>query len=139
MIAYILSPSARFKQSVCRGSLISTYVYKYIYIYIYIYIYVYNIYIYIYIYISIPTWNHSQKSLAAEALKNDVYKPFAQKKIWWCWELLMFLKLWQCRIMCYLLVGFKTIILCSVLSIWFVKYAISAKIWFVKTTTRIVK
>ena len=33
----------------------------------------------------------------------------------------------------------KTIILCSVYSIWFVKYMFSAKIWSMKTSTRIVK
>ena len=33
---------------------------------------------------------------------------------------------------------FTTIILCSVHSIWFLKYIFSAKIWFVKTSTRIV-
>ena len=33
----------------------------------------------------------------------------------------------------------KTIILCSVSSIWFVKYVFFAKIWFLKTSTRIVK
>ena len=35
--------------------------------------------------------------------------------------------------------GFNTIILCSFHSIWFVKYVFSAKIWFVKTSTKIVK
>ena len=35
--------------------------------------------------------------------------------------------------------GFKTIMLCSVHSFWLVKYEFSAKIWFIKTSTRIVK
>ena len=35
--------------------------------------------------------------------------------------------------------GFKTIILCSVHSIWFEKDVFSAKLWFVKTSTGIVK
>ena len=39
----------------------------------------------------------------------------------------------------YLLAGFKTIIFCFVHSIRFVKYVLSAKIWFVKALTRIVK
>ena len=51
----------------------------------------------------------------------------------------MLLKLSQCRIIWYLLAGFKTIILCSVHSIRFVKYVFFAKIWFVKTSTGIVK
>ena len=36
-------------------------------------------------------------------------------------------------------VSFKTIIVCSVHSIRFVKYKSFAEIWFVKTSTRIVK
>ena len=50
-----------------------------------------------------------------------------------------FLNLCYCQIIWYLIVGFKTIILCSVHSLWFVKYMFSAKIWFMKTSTRIVK
>ena len=59
----------------------------------------------------------------------------------WCQKLSirMFLKLWQYRIIWYLFTGFKIIILCSVHSLWFVRYVFSAKIWFVKTWTRIVK
>ena len=51
----------------------------------------------------------------------------------------MFLKLWYCQKVWYLFPGLKTIILCSVHSTWFVKYLFSAKLWFVKTSTRIVK
>ena len=50
----------------------------------------------------------------------------------------IFLKLWHCQIIWYLFESFKTIILCSPCSVWFVKYVLSAKIWFVKTSTRIV-
>ena len=39
----------------------------------------------------------------------------------------------------FLFADFKTAILCSVHSIWFVKYVLSAKVLFVKTSTRIVK
>ena len=45
----------------------------------------------------------------------------------------------QCRIIWYQLPGFKTIIMCSVHSIRFVKYVSFAKICFMKTSTRIVK
>ena len=38
-----------------------------------------------------------------------------------------------------LITGFKMIILCSVHSIWFVKFVFSAKKWFVKTKTQIMK
>ena len=48
------------------------------------------------------------------------------------------LKLWQYRIIWYLLPGFKTIIMCSVNSIRLVKCVSFAEIWFVKTSTRIV-
>ena len=48
-------------------------------------------------------------------------------------------KLWYYQIIWYLFAGFNTIILCSVHSIWFVKYLFSAKIWFVKSSTRIMK
>ena len=51
----------------------------------------------------------------------------------------MFLKLSQCWIIWYLLVGFKTIILCSHHAMRFLKYVFFAKIWFVKPSTRIVK
>ena len=50
-----------------------------------------------------------------------------------------FLRLWHCQIIWYLFESFKTIMLCSVRSIRFVKYVLSAKIWFMKTSTRIVK
>ena len=39
----------------------------------------------------------------------------------------------------FLIADFKIITLCSVHSIWFVKYALAAKIWFLKTSTRIMK
>ena len=45
----------------------------------------------------------------------------------------------RCQIICYLFAGFKTIILCSVHSIQFVKCIFSAKIWLVKISTKIVK
>ena len=48
-------------------------------------------------------------------------------------ELGHYLKIW------YLFTGFKTMIFCSVGSMWFMKYKFSAKIWFVETSTRIVK
>ena len=51
----------------------------------------------------------------------------------------MFLKLWHCQIVWYLFAGFKTIILCSVPSIWFVIYVFSGKICYMKTSTRVVK
>ena len=47
--------------------------------------------------------------------------------------------LWHYGIIRYLFAGFKTITLCSVYSIRFVKHAFSTKIWFVKTSTRIMK
>ena len=51
----------------------------------------------------------------------------------------MFSKLWQCQTVWYLFASFKTIILCSLHSMRFMKYVFSAKIWFVKTSTRVVK
>ena len=51
----------------------------------------------------------------------------------------VFLKLWHCQIIWYLFAGFKVIILLSVHFIWFVKYVFSAKLRFVKTSTRLVK
>ena len=65
----------------------------------------------------------------------------------------MLVKLWRCRIIWFLFVSFKIIILCSIVcrlifhsllvklfhSLWFAKYLIFAKIWFVKTSIRIVK
>ena len=66
--------------------------------------------------------------------KNDVYKTSTHQKNKWC-----FLKLWHCWLIWYLLAGFKIVILCSGRSIWFVKNVFFAKIWFVKTSTRIVK
>ena len=50
----------------------------------------------------------------------------------------MFLKLWHCRIIWYLFVGFKTIILCSVNSIRFVKMWVFL-LKYVKTSTTVVK
>ena len=44
-----------------------------------------------------------------------------------CWTILV------------LFVDFIAIILCSIYCIWFVKYVLSAKKWFVKTSTRILK
>ena len=51
----------------------------------------------------------------------------------------MFSKFWHCWILLYLFAGFRAIILCSVHPKWFVKFVFSAKVWFVKTSTRIVK
>ena len=51
MLSYICPPgyhhyahlaSVKFEHSVCRGSLMTTYIYTYIYAYIYIYIYIYS-------------------------------------------------------------------------------------------------
>ena len=70
----------------------------------------------------------------------DVYKTFALYRIWW-WRKLsikMFSKLCHCRIILYLFAGFKIIILCSVHPKWFMKFVFSAKMWFMKTSTRIV-
>ena len=55
--------------------------------------------------------------------KTMLTKLFSVKRNRWCWKLLirMFLKLWQYRIIWHLFAGFKTIILCSVHSAWFVK------------------
>ena len=68
-------------------------------------------------------------------------KLLLNKEMKWCWKsaVRMLLKSRRWRVTWYLFAGFKTIILCSVHSIWFVKYVFSAKIWFVKTLTRIVK
>ena len=52
---------------------------------------------------------------------------------------IIFSQLWQCQIIWYLFESFKTIILCSVCSMQFVKYVLPIKIWLVKTLTRIVK
>ena len=52
---------------------------------------------------------------------------------------IIFSQLWQCQIIWYLFESFKTIILCSVCSMQFVKYVLPVKIWLVKTLTRIVK
>ena len=49
---------------------------------------------------------------------------------WWKLSIRMFLKLRNCQIIWYLFPGFTTIILCSVHSIWFIKYLLSAKKWF---------
>ena len=51
----------------------------------------------------------------------------------------MLLELWHYRIIWYLFEGFKTVIVCSVHSVRFMKFVFCAKIWFVKTSTRIVK
>ena len=56
------------------------------------------------------------------------------------WSLIgIFLKLWHYQISLYLFEGFQTIIMCSVHLMWIVKYVFSAKIWFAKMSTRIVK
>ena len=52
-----------------------------------------------------------------------------------CWW--VFLKLCHCQIIWYLFAGFKAMILCSVHSM--IREMFSAKLWFVKTSTRIVK
>ena len=59
---------------------------------------------------------------------------FAQQKNRWCWKLAigMFLRKWRCHITLYLFAGFKSIFLCSIHSLWFVKYVFTANIWFVK-------
>ena len=59
-----------------------------------------------------------------DSVKNDVCKTFARYRIGWCWKSLirMFLKLWHDHIIWYLFPGLRTIILCSVWSLWFVKY-----------------
>ena len=51
----------------------------------------------------------------------------------------MFLKLWNFLMIWCLLPDLKTIILCSVHSIWFVEYVLCWNIWFVKALTRIVE
>ena len=51
----------------------------------------------------------------------------------------IFLKLWHCQIIWYIFVGFKTIMLFSVHCIRFMKWVFSVKIWFLKTSTRIMK
>ena len=43
------------------------------------------------------------------------------------------------QVICYLFAAFKNIILSSVHSIIFMKYVFAAKIWFMKTSARIVK
>ena len=53
--------------------------------------------------------------------------------------IIVFLKLWHCQIIWYLFACFKVIILGSFHSIWFVKYVFSAKLRFVKPSTRLVK
>ena len=67
--------------------------------------------------------------------KNDVYKTFAWQRNGWCWkpQLKIFLKSWHCWIIWYLLAGFKVCVLFTM------KYVFSVKIWFIKTTTRILK
>ena len=45
----------------------------------------------------------------------------------------------DCWIIWSLFPGLKTVMLCSVHYLWFVKYVFSAEIWFVKTSTRVVK
>ena len=74
-------------------------------------------------------------------IKSDVYKTFAWERNGWLWKssIRMFSKLWQCQTVWYLFASFKTIILCSLHSMRFMKYVFSAKIWFVKTSTRVVK
>ena len=53
--------------------------------------------------------------------------------------IIVFLKLWHCQIIWYLFACFKVIILGSFHSIWFVKYVFSAKLRFVKPSTRLMK
>ena len=67
--------------------------------------------------------------LTKQAYKLEAYKTFAWQKDWWSLKSLigMFLKLLPYWIIWYLFVGFKTIILCSVHSIHFMKYVLSAK------------
>ena len=70
------------------------------------------------------------------SVKNNFYMTFAWQRNGWWW------KSWiksDCRIIWYLFAGLKPIILYSVHSILFVKYLFSSEIWFVKTSTRIVK
>ena len=61
----------------------------------------------------------------------------------WCRKpsIRMFSKLSQYGIAWFLFAGYlvKDQILCSVYSIWFMKYVFFAKIWFVKTSIKIVK
>ena len=73
--------------------------------------------------------------------KNDVYKLLLDEEMDYGGNRRekMFLKLRQCRIIWYLFAGFKPIILCSVHSIKFLIYVLTAKIWFVETSTLIMK
>ena len=74
------------------------------------------------------------------SIKINVYKTFVQSRNGWWWKLLirMFLKSWHQTIW-HLFACFKTIALFYVLSIQFVKHVFSAKIWFLKTSTKFVK
>ena len=70
-------------------------------------------------------------------------KLLLNKEMEWCRKpsIRMFSKLSQYGITWFLFAGYlvKDQILCSVYSIWFMKYVFFAKIWFVKTSIKIVK
>ena len=72
-----------------------------------------------------------------KSVRNYVHKTFAQWRNRWCWKsvIRMFQEIWHCEIFWYC--RFQNHIL--VISLWFVKYEFSTKIWFVKTSTWIVK
>ena len=63
------------------------------------------------------------------------------KILWNCWKssVKIFLKLWYWQIIWYLFVGFETIMLCFVHSVWFTNYVFYAEIWFVKTSNSVMK
>ena len=73
-----------------------------------------------------------------QLFKNDVWKLLLGKEMEWCWKLLItkFSKLWHYQIIWYLFADCKTVNLCSVHSIWFMKFF--AEIWLVKNSTRII-
>ena len=58
---------------------------------------------------------------------------------YWKLSRIILLKLWHYQITWHLFAAFKTIIFCSLHSMWFMKYRFSAEIWFVKTSTRVVR
>ena len=74
------------------------------------------------------------------SVKNYVHKIFAQQRNRWCWKSAIRTLLEICcqTIWC-LFAGFKNIFLWSAHSLWFMKFVFSAKIWFMKTSTWIVK
>ena len=71
----------------------------------------------------------------------ELHKTFMPLKNGWCWTLSirMLLKLWHFQVIWHLFAGFKTVILCSAHSIWFTKCVLFGKVWFVETSTRIMK